>query len=70
MNPPRVLATVAVGAGLDRNGQVRGSVLPYPFEAEGQCWEGVPMAIALVRTKMAFPRSRTELVSRPRLTES
>ncbi len=27
------------------------------------------MAIALVRTKMAFPRSRTELVSRPRLTE-
>jgi ATP/maltotriose-dependent transcriptional regulator MalT len=27
------------------------------------------MAVALVRTKMAFPRSRTELVSRPRLTE-
>jgi LuxR family maltose regulon positive regulatory protein len=28
------------------------------------------MAVALVRTKMAFPRSRTELVSRPRLTEA
>ncbi len=27
------------------------------------------MAVALMRTKMAFPRSRTELVSRPRLTE-
>ena len=27
------------------------------------------MAVALVRTKMAFPRSRAELVSRPRLTE-
>ena len=27
------------------------------------------MAVALVRTKMASPRSRTELVSRPRLTE-
>lgn len=28
------------------------------------------MAVALVRTKMAFPRSGTELVSRPRLTEA
>lgn len=27
------------------------------------------MALALVRTKMTFPRSRAELVSRPRLTE-